>query len=447
MDLISDKIREAIIVEKKDLDPCVKQADFTIPAPQVKMGYEIILKQFAKNVNLPGFRKGKAPPSMVKNLHAKEVSGETLQELMGSCFRKVSADEDIVEDSIDFPKDSKPPETLDLAADFHVSLIFNVYPKIDLPQYKGIQIEAVKSKVTDEEVEKRLVFYREIYGRFEKVDVPADKGDMLKVSYSSDLELPPETAEHVRRLVKAEENYIWIGENEILPGVNAALVGATAGKTCDVVIEFPATHDEKALAGKKGNYKISVLEVQRKRPLADDQELCTKLMLKTVDELKENIRKQLDRDSQRESESLKRGKVLDAITKDASFPVPPALVDELARGELRKILSSRVKPDAPEAEIAKEFEANRDTILAEARAKSTERVRQFILLREIAKKEDIKVEQDEFNRHIQGISDYLGYSTENVLKRLSSTGRISKVVDECLAGKVTDFLIANAKEI
>ena len=447
MDLISKKITEAIRVVKKDVEPCVKQADFIVPPPQVKASYEIILKEYAKNADIPGFRKGKAPPNIVKNLYDKKVQSETIYELMGACFAKATEDEDCVPDSAGFPKDVKPPEQLDLAADFTVSLMFNVYPKFDLPEYKGIKIESPKNKTSDEELEKRLTFYREIYGRFEKVDAPAEKGDMLKVSYSSDVELPPDTPEHVRRMVKADENYIWLNDNEMLPGANACLIGGSVGKTCETTVEFPVTHEEKALAGKKGSYAITILEVQRKRPLTDDQELFSKFMVKNVEELKDTIRKQLDRESKRETDAAKRTKVLDAVTVGVDFPVPPVLVEEVTQSELRKIINGKIKPDASEEEMLKEFEGNRDVFMAEARQKATYRVRQFLVLREIAKKEGLKVEQEEFNRHIQGISDYLGYSSNNLMKRLADTGRLAKVVDDCLAGKVTDFLVANSQEI
>lgn len=442
---ISGKIGDAIRVEKKDVEPCVKQADFVIPVQQVRQGYELILKGFAGNANIPGFRKGKAPANIIKNLYAKEVQSETLHELVGACFTKLSDDE-VIAESICLPEGGKMPEVLDLASDFKISFVYNYYPVVDLPEYKGVVVEAPKSQVSDEEVDKRMAMYREVYGRFDKADSPAQASDMVKVSYTSDIELAPEAPDYVRRLVKTDENYIWLGQNEMLPGVNAALIGAKAGEIREISVEFPASHTEKELAGKKGSYKISVIEVQRKTPLADDQELCSKLMVKTIDELKDSMRRQLERDLKRGDEAAKRSKIVETICKGASFAVPPIMLEEISAGELRKILTSRLKPGASEEDAKKEFEANRDALLAEAREKATERLRQFIILKAIAKKEEIKLEQDEFNQHIKGISDYLGYSPANVLKRLTSTGRITKVVDDCLVGKVTDFLVANAKE-
>ena len=320
MDLVANIVNDSIKVETKELEPCLQQVDITIPADKVESGYNRIAKQFAKEAKLSGFRAGKAPVSVVKNLYKKNIEEETLKELLSASFQKASKDQGENLLSYSFPKEKSPE--LKIGSDFTFTLRFNIAPEIEIPEYNGIKIELEKQSVDEKEIKSRIDYFREIYGKFEKIDAPASDGDMIKVSYTSDLELAEDASDGAKKLVNSDMNYIWLNQNDIIPGINKVLKGTKADDSVKFEATFPDNYTEKELSEKVVKYDIKVLEVQHKTPIDSDEELCTKLMVKNLDELKERITKQSEVELENSYKNVKRTKVVDVLTKGLDFPVP-----------------------------------------------------------------------------------------------------------------------------
>ncbi len=248
MDLVANIVNDSIKVETKELEPCLQQVDITIPADKVESGYNRIAKQFAKEAKLSGFRSGKAPISVVKNLYKKNIEEETLKELLSASFQKASKDQGENLLSYSFPKEKSPE--LKLGSDFTFTLRFNIAPEIEMPEYNGIKIELEKQSVDEKEIESRIDYFREIYGKFEKIDAPASDGDMLKVSYTSDLELAEDASDGAKRLVNSDMNFVWLNQNDIIPGINKVLKGTKADDSVKFEATFPDEYTEKELSGK-----------------------------------------------------------------------------------------------------------------------------------------------------------------------------------------------------
>jgi trigger factor len=444
MDMINNIVKDSIKVEKKELEPCLQQIDFTIPSDKVELGYNTLAKSFAKEANLQGFRPGKAPVSMVKKLYKKNIEEEMVKELCSAAFQPVSEDIDML--SYNFT-DNKQPE-IKLGEDFSFSLKVNVAPEITLPEYKGIKIELEKNELKESDLEDRIKYFREIYGKFENVVGGAGEGDMVKVSYTSDVELPEDAKGHVKNLISSEVNYIWLNNNdEMIPGINEALKGKEAGATVKHAAKFANSFEEEVLARKTVNYEIKIDEVQRKVPIESDEELCSKLMVKDIDELKDRVRKMAEQEVESANNTLKKNKVVDILTKDLDFPVPPDVLKEATSNEFSAMISEKMKDkDADKEKLQKEIKDNRDKFMKEAEEKALVRVKNFLLLRKIGKVEKLQVEEQELDRHIQQISQHYGQKPEDVKQKLMDSGNISQVVDEVLINKVTD-LIANEAEV
>jgi trigger factor len=443
MDMISDIVKDSVKVEKKELEPCLQQIDFTIPSDKVELGYNKIAKSFAKEAKLQGFRPGKAPVSMVKKLYKKNIEEEIVKELCSAAFQPLSEDLDML--SYNFI-DNKQPE-IKLGSDFAFSLKVNVAPEIEIPEYKGIKIEMEKNELKEEDLEDKIKYFREIYGKFENVEEGAGEGDMLKVSYTSDVELPDEAKDQLKNLVNSKVNYIWLNKNDdLIPGINTTLKGKKTGEEVKHTAKFADDFEEKALAGKTVNYDIKIDEVQRKVPIESDEELCTKLMVKNLDELKDRIKKMSEQEVENANTTVKRNKVIEILTKDLSFPVPPDVLKEATANEFSAMISEKMKDETADKEkVQKEIKDSRDDLMKEAEEKAVKRVRNFLFLRKIGKLENLQVEEHELDKHIQQMSYYYGQKPEEIKNKLINSGNISQVADEVLINKVTDLIAKEAE--
>ncbi len=446
MDLISNIVSDSIKIEKKELEPCLQQVDISIPADKVQSGYNKIAKQFAREAKLPGFRPGKAPVQVIKNRYKKNIEEETLKELLSLSFQKASQEEGEDLLSYSFPKDKTPKLTL--GDEFTATLRFNTAPEIELPEYKGVKVQVEKKNIDEKEVEERINYFREVYGKFEKVEAPAAEGDMLQVSYTSDIELSEDASDNAKRLVSTELNYVWLNQNDIIPGINKVLKGAKADDVVKFEAEFPENHTEKDLAGKTGKYDIKVLEVQHKNPIESDEELCSKLMVKNLDELKERISKQSEMEIENTYKTVKRTKAVEALTKYLDFPVPPDMLQDSTMNEFSALANAKMQDakgkEETEEKSDDEKKEEREQMMTEAKENAAKKLRNFLLLRKIGKNEKIEVSEEEVEKHIQSMSYYYGYKPEELKQRLVETGNISQVYDDVLINKVTDFIAENA---
>lgn len=441
---IFDAIKDSIQVEEKELEPCLLEATYTIPAAKAKETANGIASSLCGQVNIPGFRKGHAPVAIIRNKFKKEIQGESLSSLISSAFRKTSEVEGREVLTYRFPEGAKLDYEVGVNEDFTFTLLFNTAPNIELPDYKGVKVEgpAVDSEAADKVVEEQIDKMRKDYGEFAVVDGAAETGDMLKVSYTSDLELPEEATDYSKRLANAEENYFWLNDNEILPGVNAALVGAKAGDEREVTITFPEDYYQEDLAGKSGAYKIKALEIQRKQPLESDERLCAVVRVENMDKLRETLRERAVLEQNASIHSVVQSRVLEKLCADLDFPVPPDLLKDSEEGEIRRLTQMKAQELGNDKE---KLEAEKDAIEKEAKEQALKNLRQNLLLRKIAKLEDISVEEAEVDQQIRGISMYMGYKDDELKKRLMSSGNIQKIADDVLIRKVSDFLADNAE--
>lgn len=444
MNLTKNLISGSVKIEKKTLEPCLLLVDYIIPADKVSQAYDMVAKEFSKYAKMDGFRPGKAPISIVKATRKKDIEEETLKELISVSIKKFTEEEEKKEELLtySFAKDKNPE--LKLGSDFTFAVRFSVAPEFDVPNYKGILVQIEKNELTDARVEERIKFFKETYGKFEKIEDSAKEGDVVKVSYTSDAVLPETAKDAVKRMVKSDMNCFWVNGNNMIPGVGKAIIGAKNNDEIKFKAEFPSNYDEAELAGKTVNYDIKVIEVQRKALISSDEELCNKFGLKSIDEIKERIRNQLEKENEKNDKLAKKAKVFEALTKDLTFPVPPDMLQGATIDELNIIANERMSRSKDQAQVAKELEENKEAFMNEAREKATKRLRNFLLLRKIGKIENISVDENELEKHIESMSHYYGYNANDLKKRLVSSGNIDQVFEDVFINKVTDFVVESA---
>lgn len=429
-----------ITLAYEEVEPCVTKVNVSIAADDVDREMKGTLAEFTKMAQLPGFRRGRAPAALLKRRFGKQIDGELVKKIHQDAYRKILDEKNL--DIVSLPAPPSEEPSLKTGEDYAFSMEFNVAPEFELPNYKDIKLNAKSLEVTDKDVEEGLTQYRDVFAEYKTVDSPAENGDMLKVSYTSDFTPPEDAPATVKTLVASEENWIWLNEPEVFPGVIEAMTGAEAGKDYDVATTFPEDYRENAVAGKTVNYKITVKEIQRKKPLDSDEELVKRMKLENMDQLKDRIRTNLEARAQQENQVILREQAVDAVAdKVSDFPLPPKILEAETAKQLRNMMSRMVR----DKEAVEKFKEEKDERKAEAEKLAGDRLKRFFIFRKIAEKEGIQVEQSEIDNQIKGMSHQYGYKENEFRQLMARSGGDEDLHVDLLMGKVTDFLMENAE--
>lgn len=427
-------LAEAMNMEIRDGAPCRKDFVFTVSADVIRRESDKALQRVAMAVNVPGFRRGKAPAAFLQSKYAGDIDSELKRVLVYAAYEKIDAAKPGEMLNCNLEKDLEIKKD----ADSTFTLVADMAPEVKVGDYKALKVDVPAGEVTGEQVEERVKFYRTMYAGYAEVQDAAKAGDMLKVNYSGDFALPEDASASLKRQIAAEDGYIWLNEPEIIPGSIKALTGAAAGEERTFDAAYAQDYRETALAGKTVKYTVKVNAIQRKKDLTDE-ELCAKTQTKDIAEFRKMLRTALEAEAKNKRRGEVAEKLYEALDKSvADFALPPAILASETRRELRKMVSGTVKSEA-DAEAFKKDTQKHNAEAGEAARKS---LRRTFILREIAKLEKITVDQNEIDAQISTLSQYYGYKPGELKNMLAKSGGMGELELDMINGKVLDFLVS-----
>ena len=405
-----------------------------VPAADIEGKRSNRLAELGKTVKLPGFRPGKVPMGVVKTRFGSAVMAEVLEESVNDATRQVLTDRGLraaTQPKVEVVK-------LEEAHDLEFKVELELLPDIAMPDFGAIELTRLKATPSEEAVAKAL---DEMASRAsETVDVPearpAAKGDVLVCDFTGKIDGEPFPGG------AASDMDIEVGGDGFIPGFTDQLEGMSPGESKTIDVTFPAEYGAAELAGKAATFDITAKALKQKvRPAVDD-ELAKKFGFETLDEMKDLIRGQIQREYDQVSRMRIKRQLLDALAAQASFPIPPSMAD----GEFDAIWQ-RLEQDRKSGQLDEEDKAkDDDTLKAEYRAIAERRVRLGLLLAEIGRSKDIEVTPDEMMRAMRAeASRYPGQE-----QQIMDLFRKNPQVAETLRGpifeeKVVDFILELAK--
>lgn len=437
---MSENLKSAIELTCTDIQPGQVKVEYKVSRNAVDSEANVVAKDFTQHAQVPGFRVGKAPLGMVKSKFAPHIKEELTKRIMNVALDKFNDERKVEVVAFNLPEGAKPP-VLEFGQDFAFAMEFDLAPEFTLPEYKGMKVETKEVEVSDKEIEERIESHKKMYATYQDIEEPAQKEDMLKVSYTSDFKLAEDAPVSLKRQVACDDNWLWLNDPEVIPGAIKALTGAEKGKEYKFTAEYPENHRETALAGKKVAYTVTVNTIQRRVPVADLKELCTKMNVESEDQLKEQIRESIKNEAKIQVEREKREKIvaeLESAVGEMTFP-PTALAQETQK-ELRHIASSAVKSEADAEQFKKDVEKHKKEAEKNAKAK----LHKLFIMKRIADKENISVSESEIEQQIKGMSGYYGLKAADLRKIMEENGGLDDLHMDMLVAKVTDFLIENS---
>src|SRR5688572_519368 len=239
-------------------------------------------KVLARNIRVPGFRAGKAPPPVViKRVGREAVLNEAVQESLGNWYRAAIDDARVIPvgepdlDIAELPKEGQP---------LKFSIEIGVRPKATLGDYKGLEVGKRDATVSDETIAEELDGLRERAAKLETVDRQARRGDFVVMDFAGTLDGVPFAGGEGR------DQMIELGSGRLVPGFEEQLEGGVGGEDRTVKVTFPDDYGSEDLAGREAEFAVKIREVKEKQLPALDDEFAEEAGFDTLDELREDIR-------------------------------------------------------------------------------------------------------------------------------------------------------------
>jgi trigger factor len=405
-----------------------------VPAADIEGKRAGRLNELSKTVKLPGFRPGKVPMGVVKTRFGSAVMAEVLEESVNDATRQVLTDRGLraaTQPKVEVVK-------LEEAQDLEFKVELELLPDIALPDFATIELTRMKAAPAEEKVGEAL---EQMATRArEMVDVaetrPAAKGEVLVCDFVGKLGGEPFQGG------AANDMDIEVGGDGFIPGFTEQLEGMSPGESKTITVTFPAEYGAAELAGKEATFDITAKALKRPVLPAVDDELAKKFGFETLDEMKELIRGQIQREYDQVSRMRVKRQLLDALAAQASFPIP----ETMAQGEFDAIWQ-RLQQDRERGQIDEDDKAkDEDTLKAEYQAIADRRVRLGLLLAEIGRSKSIEVTPDEMMRAMRAEASRYPGQEQQIMELFRKNPNVAETLrGPIFEEKVVDFILELAK--
>lgn len=398
---------------------------------------EKAFEKLAKDFSLPGFRKGKVPAEMArKHIDKMKILNEAINDLLQPTFDEVLKEEKLtpmVRPTVDVTKVSD--------TELQLKFVIVLPPEVKLGTYKGLDLVRDKVSVTKEEIDKEVEKLVAQNANLVVSENPAKIGDTVVIDFVGSIDSKEFDGG------KADNFSLELGSHQFVPGFEEQLVGVKSGDVVDVLVTFPEQY-VKDLAGKKANFKVTVHEVKEKVVPELNEELIKELAIPEVNDvasLHEHLKKQLT--SQKENQA--NNKLLDAIiakvVDSSNVELSKEIVDEEIEG-MKHNIENQVKGRGLTMEQYLDITGqNKEHFEEHLRKDAEKNLRSVLVMEEIAKAENIKVEEKDLEEEFKKIADQYKMDVKQVKEILSKD--LNRFSMEIRTRRIQDFLIeANEKK-
>jgi trigger factor len=412
-----------------------------VPAADVEKATQRAARGLARQMRMPGFRKGKAPPSLViQRLGFDAVLEEAIRDSLPEWYELALLDSGV--SSIGDPSieivSTPEAEGEPLSFKFEVG----VRPQAKLGTYIGLEVGRPDAEVPDDIVEREVERLREGFARLEPVERAAAEGDALLVDFEGTIDGKAFEGG------KADDYLLKLGGGQLIEGFEEQLVGARAGEERDVNVSFPADYHAERLAGEDATFAVSVKEVREKAlPELDDDFASEASELDTLEELRDDIRGRLAEAVGQRVEQDFRVAAIDAAVENATVEVPDELAMARAMERWERVERQLAGRGLDPAAYLQMQGKSRDEVIEESKPDAERELRREAVLAAIAEAEGIEVAEEEMVEALEHTAEHERTTPEKLLARLRESGREALVREDIRTRKAIDLLVEAAKPI
>jgi trigger factor len=378
-----------------------------VEADRVKRSYEKTLRQLEQNIQIPGFRKGKAPRNLVvRQVGRERILASAVDDLISEAIQQAFKEARLTPISR-FELDDEVGQLLaqfNPEADFSFSGYVEVYPEARVGQYKGLTVTATRVDVKPEQIDQLIDRWRDQRATLLPVeDRPAQLGDVVVIDFAArDAEGNPLDE------MTTQDFQLELKEDNFIPGFVAGIVGMQLDETKEIAATFPDDYFRKELAGKTVTFTVCLREIKAKElPELDDAFVQEISSFQTVAELREHLQKRLEQDALRQSEENLETAILNAILETTEVDLPETLIEQettqLLAQSLQALRQEGIKPGELRKFLSELPPETLNQLKERHRPEAIDRLRRTLALSAIVRQEQIAVGSTELDVEVEEV--------------------------------------------
>jgi trigger factor len=421
-------------IEVEDVSAIKKKVTFEVPETRVQDMIDQEYRELKKTVQIKGFRRGKVPLNILRSYFKDKVVADTARKII----------EETLEPGLD-EKNIKPvsvakidPETLEVGKPFKYTAEIDVTPQLEVKDFKGLKLTRTVKKITDEEIQERLEGLRERHARLSPVpeDRELREGDHIVVDVVAEAE-----GETIAALT-VNDYHMELGRDFYLPDFDTKLFGLKTGETREVTLNLPEDFPRKNIAGKEGKFTVTVTEAkERILPDLDDDFAKDLGKFETIDQLKEEIAKDIQQLWENQTEMETRRQIVDQLLEKNEFEVPETLVeqriDQMLSNSLQRLAAQGIDPKR----LPMPTQSQRDQFRPEA----LKAVKAGVLMAAVGSQEGITVSDEQVEKAVREKAELFDMAPDYFKERLEEAGNMEDFREGLLEDQVYKFVEANAE--
>ena len=398
-------------VQVEKLEKNMAKLTVEVPAENVEKAIQGAYNKMKKSINIPGFRKGKAPRQLIEKMYGKEVFyNDAIDAMLPSAYS--DAVEECGEEIVSHPQIDVVQ--IESGKPFVFTATVAVKPAVELGEYKGIQVEKAPIEVKDEEIEAQITKEREANSRTVTVDDRAvAQGDIVTLDFEGFVDGAAFEGG------KGENYDLTIGSNTFIPGFEDQLVGAKIGKELDVNVTFPEKYGAKELAGKAAVFKCKVNGIKVKELPAVDDEFAQEVSeFDTLDEYKADIKAKLLKEKEDEAARAKEDAVIGKIIEGAKMEIPDAMVEYQTRQMLDEF-AQRIQSQGISLDQYFQFTGlTEEKYMEEMKPRALQNIQSRLVLEAVAQAENLVAEEADIEEEIKKMADMYKMEADKIKELL-----------------------------
>jgi trigger factor len=420
-------------VKIEDISSVKKKLSFDIPWADVKNELDVVYRKVGRTAKVKGFRSGKIPRAILERYYREQAEEETISSLVNRYYWETLQEKDI-------PAVTQPQieqKGIEQDKDFVFSAVIEVEPVVDPKNYIGLELKREDPVVTDEELEARLQEIRQMFATMEdlKDDRGAIKGDFVALDFTGKL-----AGESLKELT-AENHLLEIGSKTFVPGFEDQLIGLRKGESKTFVVTFPEPYVAAHLSGKDVEFSVTVKGVRvKKAPEIDEDFVKNFERYDSLEALKTDVRKNLEEEKRRKVAADLENEISEKLLAHNDFDVPDSFIERQIYYMMSDTQRRMVSKGMDQKKAAEFCFKLHDQLKDEA----TKIVKTVILIKNIARKEAITIDEGEVEKEIGEMASQRGQDSDILKKSLEKDGMLDSIKSEILSRKTHDFLVAKA---
>ena len=415
----------------------VLKLEITIPEKDAKQAYEAAVRVFSNYVNVPGFRKGKAPRNMVeRQVGVERIQQEALERILPRFI-----DEAAKEHNLDMVTQ---PELVDYkfeaGKDVEAILKVEVKPELTVGEYKNLKVDVEDAVVAPDAVEKSIERLLQQYSEVKTVEEArnAKDTDIVVIDFEGYA-----NGEKINGGAGKDYN-LDLAHSNFIPGFAEGIVGKPMNEEFDVNVTFPVEYHEESLKGQPAVFKVTVKEIkERILPELDDAFAKKVANMETVDALKEDIKKHLELQRESANQQKAESAIFEKVLETVEVEIPQSMIEREAQA-LRAEYEERFSMQGLSLDnVFKSQGQDVEKVLSE---EATSRIKNTLLIDKIAKNEQLKLSPVDIQAKITDLSRMYGVNPQELMKQFSTNpGVLSAISQQAINDKVRKFLVENNK--